>query len=338
MKRWSGRWCRCWPTWSAQASPSIPICCAGCPTISRKAQAALEKRNPQAGGRGTSTSARPSSWAISCSANSSCQAARSTKTGAWSTDADVLEDVAAQGHDDRQEGARLAPACQAARHLYRCAARLYQSARPAACTPPMRWRRPRPGGSPPPIPICRIFPIRTEEGRRIRQAFIARQGLKADQRRLQPDRAAAAGPYRRHPAAEKSLCRRSRHSRHDGVGNFRRAGQGHAGGNAPPRQGDQFRHRLRHFRLSASPISSASRAARPTTTSRNISSASPASATIWKRPRHFAREHGYVETLFGRRIHIREINRPIRAFAAGPSAPRSMRRSRARPPTSSAAP
>ena len=52
---------------------------------------------------------------------------RKTKTGAWSTDVDVLEEVAAQGHDDRQESAGLARPGQAARHLYRRAARLHQS-------------------------------------------------------------------------------------------------------------------------------------------------------------------------------------------------------------------
>ena len=51
--------------------------------------------------------------------------------------------------------------------------------------------------------------------------------------------------------------------------------------------------------------------------SRNISNASPASATTWNRTKEFAREHGYVETLFGRRIHIREINSKIPGFRGG---------------------
>ena len=53
----------------------------------------------------------------------------------------------------------------------------------------------------------------------------------------------------------------------------------------------------------------------------------------------FCREHGYVETLFGRKCHYPDINvdEPV-ACAPSPSAPRSTRRSRARPPTSSAAP
>ena len=42
----------------------------------------------------------------------------------------------------------------------------------------MRWLRRRPAAWPPPIPICRTFPIRTKEGREIRTAFIAERGHK----------------------------------------------------------------------------------------------------------------------------------------------------------------
>ena len=73
-------------------------CCASCPTISRTTWRELETEiHKLAGGR--STSARPSSSATYCSASSSCPAGARRKTGAWSTDADVLEEMAAQGHD-----------------------------------------------------------------------------------------------------------------------------------------------------------------------------------------------------------------------------------------------
>ena len=45
------------------------------------------------------------------------------------------------------------------------------------------------------------------------------------------------------------------------------------------------------------------------TTSRPISSASPASATTWNETKDVAREHGYVETIFGRRCYLRGIKR-----------------------------
>ena len=110
------------------------------------------------------------------------------------------------------------------------------------------------------------------------------------------------------PQLKTGLRRRPRHSRHDGVGDVRRAGEGHAGARcaAAPRRSTSASSTA--SRRSGSPTSSASRARRPATTSRPTSSASPASATTWTRPRQFAHDHGYVETIFGRRIHYPEIN------------------------------
>ena len=97
--------------------------------------------------------------------------------------------------------------------------------------------------------------------------------------RLFADRVAAARGSGRRAGAAQGLPGRRRHPRHDGVGNVRRAGEGHAARRAPPRQGDQFRHHLRHLGFRARQRSSASIPRKPATTSRNISSASPASAT-----------------------------------------------------------
>ena len=56
-----------------------------------------------------------------------------------------------------------------------------------------------------------------------------RAGQRAAQPRLQPDRAAAAGAYRRHRRAEGGVPRRARHPRDDRVGDVRGADRGHAG-------------------------------------------------------------------------------------------------------------
>ena len=50
-----------------------------------------------------------------------------------------------------------------------------------------------------------------------------------------------------------------------------------------------------------------------------------------------AREQGYVETVFGRRLYLPDINRATASCARPPNAPRSTRRCRAPRPTSSSA-
>ena len=69
--------------------------------------------------------------------------------------------------------------------------------------------------------------------------------------RLFADRIAAAVGSRRGADAAAGVQGRRRHPRHDRVRDVRRAGQGHAGRHPPPRQGDQFRHHLRHLGLRA---------------------------------------------------------------------------------------
>ena len=72
--------------------------------------------------------------------------AGSTKTGAWSTDAAALEELAAEGHELPRKVLGLAPTRQAQEHLYRRAARPISTPRRAACTPLTRWPRRRRGG------------------------------------------------------------------------------------------------------------------------------------------------------------------------------------------------
>ncbi len=91
-------------------------------------------------------------------------------------------------------------------------------------------------------------------------------------------------------------------------------------------------------RRSASPTSSASRVRKPPTTSRPISSASPASATIWRRPRSARASRGTSRPSSGG-ASTSPISIPrTRSSAPSRNARRSTHRSRARRPTSSAAP
>ncbi len=290
-------------------------CCAGSPTISRSDMAALEKEIHKLAG-GTFNIGSPKQLGDILFGKFKLEGGRKTKTGAWSTDADVLEEVAAQGHDIAKKVLDWRQ-LQKLRGTYTDALPAYINPKTGRVHTSYAMASTSTGRLASTDPNLQNIPIRTEEGRRIRAAFIARQGHEADQRRLQPDRASAAGPYRRYPGAEKSLCRRSRHSRHDGVGDFRRAGQRTCRPKCAAAPRRSISASSTASPASAWPTSWASRAARPTITSRNISSAFPASATIWKRTKAFAREQGFVETLFGRRIHIREINSKIPGLRGG---------------------
>ena len=182
------------------------------------------------------------------------------------------------------ESSRLAPARQAQEHLYRRIAHLYPP-RDGPRAHLLRARRHHHG----PALLARAefaeHPGAHERRPRHPQGLRIRQGQAADLGRLQPDRASRSRPYGRHADAAPGLRRRARHSRHDGERDVRRADRGHGPGHQAPRQGDQFRHRLRHLRRRARRPARHRAGARPAPTSRPISSASPASATTWRRPR-----------------------------------------------------
>ena len=262
---------------------------------------------------------------------------KKTATGAWSTTASVLEDLADEGHElparilEWRQLSKLKSTYADALPGYRQPAtgRVHTSYALAATTT---------GRLSSSEPNLQNIPVRTEEGRKIRRAFVAAARPQADLGRLQPDRAAPARPYRRHSGAEEGLRRRSRHSRDDRLGNVRRADRGHARRNAAPRQGDQFRHHLRHLGL------------RPRQPARH-----PARGGGRLYPQIFRALSGHPR-LHGRdqddgaRQGLRDDDlrpqvplsahqrRPTSRSAPSTSARRSTRRSRARPPTSSAAP
>ena len=102
---------------------------------------------------------------------------RKTKTGAWSTDVDVLEDVAAQGHDiakkvlDWRGLAKL-------RGTYTDALPGYINPKTGRVHTSYAMASTSTGRLASTDPNLQNIPVRTEEGRRIRQAFIAAKGNK----------------------------------------------------------------------------------------------------------------------------------------------------------------
>jgi hypothetical protein len=205
---------------------------------------------------------------------------RKGKTGAYATGADVLEDLAAQGHDlparvlDWRQLTKL-------KSTYTDALQNQINPAPAASTPPTRRPSPPPAGCPPTIPTCRTFPCAPRKGRKIRPPSSPRRPSAAE-RRLQPDRAAPAAHIAEVPSAEAGLPRGPGHPRHD-----RLAGLRHARSRAWTRWSGARPRRSTSASSTASPPSAwrshlgiPQGEARPTSTP--ISSAIPASATTWK--------------------------------------------------------
>jgi len=240
---------------------------------------------------------------------------RKTKTGAWSTDADVLEELAAQGHDlpqkvlDWRTLAKLRGTYTDALpgHINPQTGRVHTSyAMAAAATGRLASTDPN----------LQNIPIRTAEGRKIRQAFIAPEGSKlisADYSQIelrlfahiaaipQLKQAFADGldihamtaseifgvPVKDMPSEVRRRAKAINFGIIYGISSFGLAAQlGIARGEAD----DYIKKYFARF---------------------------PGIRDYMETTKVFARAHGYVETLFGRRIHIREINSKIQGFRGG---------------------
>ncbi len=238
-----------------------------------------------------------------------------TKTGAWSTDVGVLEDVAAQGHDIAKKVLE-----------WRGLAKLrgtYTDALPGFINPKTgrvhtsyAMASTSTGRLASTDPNLQNIPVRTEEGRRIRQAFIAAKGNKlisADYSQIElrllahiadiPELKKAFAenldihamtaseifgvPVKNMPAEIRRRAKAINFGIVYGISGFGLANQlGIAQGEA----NDYIKKYFTRF---------------------------PGIRDYMEDTKAFARTHGFVETLFGRRIHIREINSRIPAHRGG---------------------
>jgi DNA polymerase-1 len=240
---------------------------------------------------------------------------RKTKTGAWSTDSDVLEDVAAQG-------VRLAQKVLDWRGLAKLRG-TYTDALPGYINPQTgrvhtsyAMASTSTGRLASTDPNLQNIPVRTEEGRRIRQAFIAPKGSKlisADYSQIElrllahiadiPElkKAFADGldihamtaseifgvPVKDMPAEVRRRAKAINFGIVYGISGFGLANQL---GIAQSEANDYIKKYFTRF---------------------------PGIRDYMEETKQFARTHGYVETLFGRRIHIREINSKVPGFRGG---------------------
>jgi DNA polymerase I len=279
-----------------------------------------------------STSTRPSRSRRSCS-TSWLPVLKKTPKGQPSTNEDVLEELADYAAAAPDPGLPLLAKLQV--HLHRQAARRCDQSRTGrvhtsyhqavAATGRLSSSDPEPAEHPDPH----------RRGPRIRQAFIAPPGrllvaadysqielrimahLSGDEGLLKafaPGRTSTAPPPPR-----CSACRSTRSTTSSGA-----------------RQGDQLRPHLRHVGVRPG-APARHRPRRGAGLHRPLLRPLSRRARLHGRTREQARDQGYVETVFGRRLYLPKSTRQPGAQRRRPSAP-STRRCRAPPPTSSSAP
>jgi len=240
---------------------------------------------------------------------------KKTKTGAWSTDADVLEDLAAQGHDlpqkvlDWRQLAKL-------RGTYTDALPTYINPQTGRVHTSFAMAAAATGRLASTDPNLQNIPIRTPEGRRIRQAFIAPKSCKlisADYSQIELrllahiadigalKKAFADGldihamtaseifgvPVKGMPAEVRRRAKAINFGIVYGISGFGLANQLGIGRSEAD---DYIKKYFQRF---------------------------PGIRDYMESTKEFAREHGYVETLFGRRIHIREIKSTNQGMRGG---------------------
>jgi len=240
---------------------------------------------------------------------------RKTKTGAWSTDSDVLEDVAAQGHAIAKKVLD-----------WRALAKLrgtYTDALPGFINPKTgrvhtsyAMASTSTGRLASTDPNLQNIPVRTEEGRRIRQAFIAAKGKKlisADYSQIELRLLAhiADIPQLKKAFAENLDIHAMTASEIFGVpikdmpAEVRRRAKAINFGIVYGISGFGLANQLGIPQSEASDYI------------KKYFARFPGIRDYMEATKQLARTHGFVETLFGRRIHIREINSKIPGFRGG---------------------
>ena len=240
---------------------------------------------------------------------------RKTKTGAWSTDVDVLEEVAAEGHPIAKKVLEWRGLAKL-RGTYTDALPSYINPKTGRVHTSYAMASTTTGRLASTDPNLQNIPVRTDEGRRIRQAFIAAKGMKlisADYSQIElrllahiadiPELKKAFAdnvdihaltaseifgvPVKDMPADIRRKAKAINFGIVYGISGFGLANQL---GISQSEASDYIKKYFTRF---------------------------PGIRDYMEDTKAFARTHGFVETLFGRRIHIREINSKIQGFRGG---------------------
>ena len=175
-RHWSAPWCRCSRAWNGAASRSIVKCFRACPANSPSAPAALEAEIQTLAGEPLNPGS-PKQLGDILFGKFGLPGGTKTKTGQWSTGARVLDDLAEQGHplprkilDWRQVSKLKSTYTDALPGYVDARTHRVHTSYALAATPTGRLSSSEPN--------LQNIPIRNEEGRKIRRAFVATEGRK----------------------------------------------------------------------------------------------------------------------------------------------------------------
>ena len=240
---------------------------------------------------------------------------RKTRTGAWSTDSDILEDLAAQGHD-------IAKLVLDWRQLQKLRG-TYTDALPGFVNPQtgrvhtsFAMASTTTGRLASTDPNLQNIPIRTQEGRRIRAAFVAPNGsrlISADYSQIELRLLAHIADI---PALKSAFADRL---------DIHAMTASEMFGVPVKDMPSEVRRRAKAINFGIvygiSAFGLANQLGIPRSEAddyiKKYFERFPGIRKYMETTKAFARDKGYVETLFGRRIHIREINSRIPGLRGG---------------------
>ena len=240
---------------------------------------------------------------------------RRTKTGAWSTDSDILEELAADGQEiarlvlDWRQLAKL-------RSTYTDALPGFVNAETGRVHTSFAMASTTTGRLASTDPNLQNIPIRTEEGRRIRAAFVAPRGsvlISADYSQIELRLLAHIADI---PELKKAFA--------DGIDIHALTASEMFGVPVKDMPGE-VRRRAKAinfgivYGISAFGLANQLGIARAEADDyiRRYFERFPGIRIYMDRTKAFARAHGYVETLFGRRVHVRDIASKIPGLRGG---------------------